>query len=164
MEGRTGSGAAALDFQHNGSIEITGIQFVSANTGMPLIQTTNAMPDIHDCVFSGGGSGFSCVTDAIVLGGTGSTIGAGDSAPYQGYQGSIRRNLFDGIRRIAVFQVFANSIEIHENTVSTSCGNGGLLLSSSSESSPWPLEAHNTSCPPGGCPERFGGLTKEKTS
>ena len=123
----SGSGAACIDMQHNGTIEISGIQFKSANTGVPFFQTTNATPNIHDNVFSGGGSGTACVTDAILLGGTGITVGAGDTAPYQGYQGSIYRNFFDGIRRLAVFQVYANSIEINSNTVSTTCGNKGYL-------------------------------------
>ena len=123
----SGAGAACVDMQHNGSIEITGIQLESANLGVPLFQTTNATPKIHDNIFSGGGSGVTCVTDAIVLGGTGSTVGAGDTAPYQGYQGGVYRNFFDGIRRIVLFQTYANSIEVHENTISTSCGNSSYL-------------------------------------
>jgi hypothetical protein len=120
----SGAGAACMDFQHLGSIELSGIRFKSANMGVPLFQTTNASPNIHDNVFSGGGSGVGCITDAIVLGGSGSVYGAGDTAPYQGYQGQIYRNFFDGIRRLALFQTSSNSIQIHENTISTSCGSG----------------------------------------
>lgn len=125
----SGAGAACMDFQHIGSIELRGIQFKSANLGVPLFQTTNATPNIHDCVFSGGGSGASCVTDAIVLGGSGAVpvVGAGDTAPYQGYQGQVYRNYFDGIRRICLFQTYANSVEVCQNTISTSCGNSAYL-------------------------------------
>lgn len=117
-----GSGAAMTDFQHAGTIEITGIQFKQANTGKPFLLTTNATPMIRDCVFSGGGSGTSCVTDAIVLGGTGTTVGAGDSAPFQGYGGVIERCFFDGIRKHVVWQSFANGIQVLNNTGSTTCG------------------------------------------
>jgi hypothetical protein len=68
---------------------------------------------------------------------------------------------------VACFSRFSFSLSLRSGTMPgkpfSSCGNGGLLLSSSSESSPWHLEVHTTTCPPGGCPERFGGLTKEKT-
>ena len=123
----SGAGAACADFQHIGTIEMSGIQFKSANAGVPLFQTTNATPNLHDNVWSGGGSGATCATDAIVLGGTSATVGGGDTAAYQGYQGGIYRNFFDGIRRLALFQTSSNSIEIYANTVSTSCGNAGYL-------------------------------------
>ena len=123
----SGAGAAMTDWQHIGTIEITGIQFKQANTGIPFVLLTNATPNIHDNVFSGGGSGTSCTTDAIIFGGTGSTTGAGDTAKYNGYQGRVYGNLFDGIRRIAVFQTSANSVEISANTVSSTCGNSSYL-------------------------------------
>ena len=116
--------AACMDFQHNGSVEISGIQFGQANLGTPFFQTTNATPNIHDCVFSGGGAGSSCVTDAIVLGTPNTTVGGGDAAKYNAYQGLVYRNFFDGIRTCVLLNVATNSVNIHENTVSTSCGSG----------------------------------------
>jgi hypothetical protein len=117
-----GGGAACIDMQHIGTIEISGIQFASANLGVPLFQTTNATPNIHDCVFSGGGSGVGCTTDAIVLGGTTTTVGAGDTAKYNAYQGLIYRNFFDGVRRCVLWNVATNSVHCFANTISTSCG------------------------------------------
>jgi hypothetical protein len=113
--------------QHIGTIEIAGVQFISANAGVPLFQTTNATPNLHDNVWSGGGSGATCVTDAIVLGGTTGTVGGGDTAAYQGYQGAIYRNFFDGIRRVVLFQADANGVEVFGNTVSKTCGNAANL-------------------------------------
>ena len=118
----SGGGAACMDFQHIGTIELTGIQFKSANGGIPLFQTTNATPNIHDSIFSGGGSGLSCATDAIYLGGTGTSTGSGDTAKYNAYAGAVYRNFFDGIRRAVLFQTAANAITVTGNTVSKSCG------------------------------------------
>jgi hypothetical protein len=118
----SGAGAACMDFQHNGTIEITGIQFKSANVGVPLFQTTNATPDVHQNVFSGGATGTACITDAIVLGGTTITVGAGDTDKYNAYQGRIYGNFFDGIRRAVLFNVATNSVHVSENMISASCG------------------------------------------
>ena len=113
---------ACMNFQHNGSIELSDLRVLSANAGVPLFQTTNATPNIHDCVFSGGASGAACITDAVVLGGNTATIGAGDTAKYNAYQGTVYRNFFDGVRTCVLFNQAANSVNVHENTVSTSCG------------------------------------------
>jgi len=123
----SGAGTACIDMQHNGSIEITGCQIASANAGVPLFQTTNATPNLHDNIWSGGGSGATCVTDAILLGGTGITIGAGDTAKYNAYQGQVYRNFFDGIRRACFFQSAANSALFYANTVSVNCGSSLVL-------------------------------------
>ncbi len=113
-----GGGAARMDFQHIGSIEITGICFQdSGGSPVPFLQTTNAVPNIHDNAFVGSATGTSCFQDAIVLGGGTGTVGGGDTAAYQGYQGQIYRNGFSGIRRIVYFQADANSVEVHENLV-----------------------------------------------
>ncbi|MHB1833786.1 MAG: hypothetical protein ACYCXW_02345 [Solirubrobacteraceae bacterium] len=122
-----GAGAAMCDFQHIGTIEITGIQFKQANTGKPFVLVTNAVPNIHDCVFSGGATGTSCATDAIYLGGTSTVIGSGDGAPYQGYQGDVRRNFFDGIRACVKVRTFANAVRIQGNTVPITCGTGNVF-------------------------------------
>lgn len=116
------TGVACMDFQHIGSIELDGVQFKSANVGVPLFFTSNATPNVHDCVWSGGATGTSCATDAIILGGTTGSVGSGDTDAYQGYAGAVYRNFFDGIRRIVKLQTFANGVQIYGNTVSSTCG------------------------------------------
>lgn len=118
----SGSGAAMMDFQHIGTAELVGIQFKQANTGKPFCLFTNATPKIRHCAFSGGGNGGSCVTDVVLLGGTGITVGAGDSAPFQGYGGIIEENFFDGVRKHVVFGSFANGVQVLNNTGSATCG------------------------------------------
>lgn len=117
-----GSGAGCMDFQHIGVIEICGILFQSANAGVPLYFSTNPSPKIHNNVLSGGATGTACLTDAIVLGGTGTPSGAGDTVKYGGYQGLVYNNFFSGIRQCVLFQGGANSIQVYNNTVSNSCG------------------------------------------
>lgn len=124
----SGSGVAMMDFQHIGSIEITGIWFKQANTGKPFFQTTNATPNIHDNVFSGGGSGQTCTVDAILLGGTGTSTGAGDTAKYNAYQGWVYRNFFDGIRSGVTWQTEANGVAVRDNTWSVSCGSSSSSI------------------------------------
>lgn len=118
----SGSGTAMIDMQHNGTIEIYGIQFIQANLGIAFIQVTNAAPDIHNCVFTGGGNGATCQTDAILLGGTGTTTGAGDTAKFNAYQGNIHQNFFEGCRRLVFFQSAANACNVYNNTGSANCG------------------------------------------
>ncbi len=114
--------AACMQFMHLGTIEIDHVWLGNANTGVPLLLTTNASPNLHDNVFAGGGSGVSCTTDAVILGGTTATTGSGTTAAYQGYQGWVRNNLFDGIRRAVLWQVSANATDVSYNTVSATCG------------------------------------------
>ena len=113
---------ACMNFHHLGGIELADIRFSNANTGTPLFQTTNAQPKIHDCIFAGGGSGTNCTTDAIVLGGTTTATNGTDTAQYQGYQGLIWNNFFDGIRRVCLWQVSANATLFTGNTISATCG------------------------------------------
>jgi hypothetical protein len=127
----SGAGAARMDFQHLGSIEITGIMFEdTVASTVPFLQTTNATPNIHDNVFAGNASvsGVTCYQDAIILGGTGTTIGAGDTAPYQGYQGSIARNFFHRIRCGVSCQTYANAPHIGANTWSITCGSNSSSI------------------------------------
>ena len=119
-----------MDFQHLGSIEITGIQFKdTVASTVPFFQTTNATPNIHDNVWAGNSSvsGLTCYQDAIVCGGSGPSSGAGDNAFFQGYEGNIYRNFFHNIRRAVLLNPAANSTQVENNTVSASCGSGLYL-------------------------------------
>ena len=124
-----GSGAAMMDFQHIGSIEFAGIQFRQANTGKPFFLATNASPVFRARnVWSGGGSGIACATDAIILGGTGTVIGGGDTAPFQGYQAHVSDQFFDGIRSGVTCQTYANAPVIENNTWSVTCGSDSATI------------------------------------
>jgi hypothetical protein len=119
----SGAGAARMDFQHNGSIEIAGILFQdSGGSSVPFFQTTNAVPNIHDCGFIGSGTGTGCFQDAIVLGGGSGAIGAGDTAEYVGFPGAVYRNSFQGIRRIVLLNPAANAVQVYGNMAAASCG------------------------------------------
>lgn len=113
---------ACMQFMHLGSVQVDGLWIGNASTGVPLVLVTNATPDIHGCVFAGGGFGPACTTDAIVLGGTGVTTGPGADAQYQGYQGNVARNFFDGIRRAVTWRNAANAVACTYNTISANCG------------------------------------------
>jgi hypothetical protein len=120
----SGTGAARMDFQHAGSIEITGILFKdSGGSSVPFFQTTLAVPNIHHNAFVGSATGTACFQDAIVLGGFPGT-GSGDTAQYNGYQGAVWGNSFSGIRRTVLLNPAANSVQVYGNTVSFTCGSG----------------------------------------
>lgn len=118
-----GAGVAKADFQHVGTIEMCGFLMQDSSGGsVPFVFTSNAQPQIHDMGFRGSKTGTSCNQDAIILGGTGSSKGAGDTAPFQGYGGTVQRVFIDGIRRLTLAQTFCNGVVISDNTVSLTCG------------------------------------------
>lgn len=114
----SGAGPGCAVFEHLGSVEVSDIQFCSANAGVPFIFVTNPAPSIHACAFNGGGTGTSCVTDAIVLGGT---VAAGTG--FQGYGAWIRDNFLDGVRYWVTFGAYANAVRVDHNTGGVTCGN-----------------------------------------
>jgi hypothetical protein len=124
-----GAGAGQVDFQHAGSYEISGICFRDGGIpGVPFIFSTNPQPSIHDCVFtSTSGTGATCAKDVIVLGGTGTTSGAGDTCYFQGYGGTVRNNYFDRIRHAVILQSAANSMQVHNNSIATTCGDSSAF-------------------------------------
>jgi hypothetical protein len=124
-----GAGAARMDFQQSGSIEIDHILFKD-NTGstVPFFQTTNAQPYIHDCAFMGNQTNLSCNQDAIYFGGIGSiTTGGGDSAPFQAYQGVVERCSFYGIRTACWARTYANSVSMRDLLIDGTCGSANIL-------------------------------------
>ena len=118
-----GAGAARMDFQHDGAIEIDHLLIQdTAGSTVPFFQTTEAVPYLHDLAFTGSQTGTACNQDAIYLGGTGTTEGGGDTAPFNAYQGVIERVIFYGIRRCVKVQTFANSISMRDLMIDASCG------------------------------------------
>lgn len=118
---------AKIDTRGAGRWEITGITFVSGGSDdYPFMQTTNTTVDVHGCAFSGNPahSGASCAQDAIVLGGTTEADVATDeaTAPFQGYGSRIAHNFFDRIRVCVKWDTYANAVNVHENTISLTCG------------------------------------------
>ena len=76
-----GAGAARMDFQHSGSIEIEHIQFDdTVGSAVPFFQTTNAEPNLHDLTFHTSVADASQFQDAIYMGGlTTTTYTGGDT-------------------------------------------------------------------------------------
>lgn len=123
-----GSGAARMDFQHAGSIEIDHILFKdSGGSAVPFFQTTNAQPYLHDSYFVGSATGTSCFQDAIYLGGLGITAGSGDTAPFQAYEGVVERCSFYGIRTCGWARTFANNVVFRDCLTDFSCGSPNLI-------------------------------------
>jgi hypothetical protein len=118
------AGAGQMDFQHIGTIEITGIRFVDTTGSVPFFFASNATPNIHDCAFTGGGGLAACTKDAIVLGGQGNGP-TGDTAKYNGYNGFIERNYFDTIRQWVVFGGGCNGVVVTGNNGNELCGMAG---------------------------------------
>jgi hypothetical protein len=129
-----GSGAARMNFQHAGSIEIDHIKFAdSGGSAVPFFQTTNAQPYLHDNYFVGQIPylGAACFQDAIYMGGLSTSIGAGDNAPFQGYEGTVERCSFYGIRVCGWARTYANNVVFRDCLVDgSSCGSPNLFSSS----------------------------------
>jgi len=95
----------------------------SAGSSDPFLMTTNTILRRKGMVnFQGTKSGTACDQDAIILGGTSTTIGNGQDAPFQAYGTVIDGFQFSGIRRCVYARVYANSIPITNNSVSANCG------------------------------------------
>jgi hypothetical protein len=88
----------------------------------PFLFVTNTIPVIHNVAFVGTASARLACNDAIIAGGTGTSIGGSLTAPYQGYAGFIQDNYFSKIRRAVFFQSFANNLFVHHNDVSITSG------------------------------------------
>lgn len=114
------TGVAFLDTRGTGVLEIAGISFVQTGAGTPppFIHTTNTRLLIHNDSFYGNASTFgqTSTQDAIILGGTGTTIDGTSTSPFQGYGTVIRENHFARIRRGVLFQTYANGVVVRDNT------------------------------------------------
>lgn len=123
------TGPGKIDTRGLGSLTIerlTLTQTQGASDTNPFIFCTNTTLFVRDCSFYGHSTltGATCVQDAIVLGGTTTTIGSGSTHAFQGYGTVIERNCFARIQRGAYLRVYANSVRITNNTWANSCGAG----------------------------------------
>lgn len=111
-----------------GSLEIAGITFADngASTS-PFILTTNTTLHVHDCAFNGNLTKIreTCDQDALVFGGTTTTIDGTENAPFQGYGSVIERNYFNRIRRGIYGRAYFNGVPILNNTWWATCGSDG---------------------------------------
>ena len=77
----------------------------------------------------GTAAGTSACNDAIILGGTTTTIGGGTNDAFQGYGTYIAQNYFDQIRVNVLMRAYANGVQVYNNTTSKTCGSsqaGGM--------------------------------------
>jgi hypothetical protein len=117
------AGGPKLDTRGAGVLEIDHVTLKDqGNDCTAFINTTNTTLKIHDVAFSGTAAGVSACNDAIVAGGTGTTINGTASAPFQGYGTTIQNNFFDKIRRGVYGRVYFNGVMIMNNTWSSSSG------------------------------------------
>jgi hypothetical protein len=121
---RYSASVAKIDTRGAGYLEIDHIILKDGgNDCTSFVQSTNTTLHIHDVAFSGTANGVSACNDAIILGGTGTTINGTSTAPFQGYGTVIENNFFDRVRRAVYGQTYANGTTITKNTVSSSSGN-----------------------------------------
>jgi hypothetical protein len=117
------SGGPKIDTRGAGVLEIDHVTLKDGGSDCAaFINTTNTTLKIHDVAFSGTAAGTSACNDAIVGGGTSTTINGSATAPFQGYGTVIQNNFFDKIRRGVWGRVYFNAVMIVNNTWSSSSG------------------------------------------
>ncbi|MGI8467732.1 MAG: glycosyl hydrolase family 28-related protein [Pyrinomonadaceae bacterium] len=123
--GGDGTHVAKIDTRGAGFLEIDHLTVKSGGTDdYQIMQTTNTTVFIHHIGVVGNSakSGTACVQDFLRLGGTSSVIGNDSNAPFQGYGSKLSNNYYSNIQRGSIFGNFCNSIEVENETFSTSCG------------------------------------------
>lgn len=117
-----------------GELEISGITVYDSGTNTnAYIQIANTTSHIHDNAFIGNPSksGTTSNQDAIILGGTSTTIDGSTNAAFQGYGTVIRDNFFDRVQRAIYCRVYCNGNSFIANTVwnhSGSALSGGAAI------------------------------------
>lgn len=113
-----------IDTRGTGFLEIAYLTIQDTNSDCtPFVFDTNTVMHVHDNTFNGSASGVSACNDGFILGGTANLPYTGTvTSPFGGYGTIIEKNLFTQIRRMALFQSNANSIEFVHNTADNSCG------------------------------------------
>lgn len=109
------TGAGTLEIDHLG-LEDT------ATDSIPFIHTTNTTIYVYNDTFTSSQTGTANTQDAIVLGGTTATIGNTPNDAFQGYGTVIRDNYFNRVRHAVLGQVYANNVQIVDNTVGLHSG------------------------------------------
>lgn len=119
---------AKLVWINVGQGELDHMNLVDTSTDSArFVLDINTTLAIHDNLFSGTASGTSAVNDAIVLGGTTTSIGNAVTDAFQGYGSYITHNFFDKIRSGVLLQVFAQAVPVTNNTWSKTCGGTNLV-------------------------------------
>lgn len=118
---RNNAATAKIDTRGAGHLEIDHLTLMDGGSdSATFVFTTNTVLHIHDCAFYGtaaASAGVSANNDAILLGGTSTTIDGTATSPFQGYGTVIRDNFFDKIKRAVFGQTFCNGAQIVNNTV-----------------------------------------------
>jgi hypothetical protein len=128
------SSTGKIDTRGAGYLEIDHVTLKdSAADCAPFLFTTNTVLHVHDVEFYGTAAAASACNDAIILGGTSTTIDGTAAAPFQGYGTVIRDNFFGQIQRAVYARTFANAIQIRDNTV---WSNSGFTLGGAFDISP----------------------------
>lgn len=130
---RNNAATAKIDTRGAGYLEIDHLTLMDGDSdSAAFVFTTNTVLHIHDCSFYGtapASAGVSAANDAIVLGGTSTTLDGTANSPFQGYGTVISNNFFDKIKRAVVGQTYANGIQIVNNTIWKNSGyaTGGAI-------------------------------------
>ena len=120
---RYNASVAKLDTRGIGTIEIDHLSLIDGGSDCaPFIQTTNTVIIIHDNLFSGTGINRAACNDGVILGGSTITSDNASTAPFQGYASKVYGNTFTKMRKIAVFNNYANAIWVQNNTLDNQSG------------------------------------------
>jgi hypothetical protein len=123
---RSTSSLGKLQTYGLGILEIANLTIMDDQTdcGSPFLYTTNTQPIWHDNTFvdSSGLTGLTACKNAMVLGGTSTTIGGGTNAAFQGYPPNIYDNNFYNIQSGWVCQSFCNGGHFHGNNFALGSG------------------------------------------
>jgi len=88
--------------------------------------STSTVVHVHDMGFFGTTAGASACNDAIILGGTSTTIDGTVTSPFQGYGTVVEAVHFHQIQRAVFGQTYANGIQIVNNTIWADSGASAL--------------------------------------
>lgn len=130
--------AAKFSTRGRGVVEFCNLTLMdSGSDAAAFIHTTLTAVLVHDCHFIGTASNTNACNDAIIYGGTGTTVDGTANAPFQGYGSRAWNNAFSKIRRPATFNTYANAIWFDHNTIDNTCGsNETLAITAGTNASP----------------------------
>jgi len=107
-----------------GRLEIDHLTLMDGGSDCaPFIYDTATIAMLHDNAFVGTASGTSACNDAIILGGTTTTQNTNNTAAgWLGYGSYVDHNHFDKIRRGVWLRVYAQAVQVTNNTWAATCG------------------------------------------
>jgi hypothetical protein len=146
---------SGLDLQYNatyGKLETLGsgyleIDHVTLKDGgsdcAAFVYTTNTMISIHHNIFWGTASGLSACNDAVIFGGTGTSVGNAATSEFQGYGSTVDHNYMHNIRRGGLWQNAANDVYFAFNSCDVGCGsNVTTAITAATNANPVQLTAN----------------------